>query len=91
MAIQREFYRSARGPTVADEDWWCLVFDPETNRLFVRYEWQATGHSGVDEFEIGEFLEQEGAARDALVDDLFRSGSCRCLKEPSRVRSAPPM
>ena len=34
--IQREFYRSARGPVPADEDWWCLVFAPETHRLFVR-------------------------------------------------------
>jgi hypothetical protein len=70
--IQREFYRSTRGPVPADEDWWCLVFAPETHRLFVRHEWQTTGHSGVDEFEIGEFLEQESAARDALIDNLFQ-------------------
>jgi hypothetical protein len=70
--IQREFYRSARGPTPADEDCWCLVFAPETNRLFVRHVWQVTGHSGVDEFEIAEFLEQQSGARDALIDDLFR-------------------
>jgi hypothetical protein len=38
----------------------------------VRHEWQTTGHSGVDEFEIGEFLEQESAARDALIDNLFQ-------------------
>jgi hypothetical protein len=71
-AIQREFYRSARGPTPADNDWWCLVFAPETNRLFVRHEWQGARHNGVDEFEIAEFLEQDNAARNALMDDLFR-------------------
>ncbi len=70
--IQREFYRSTRGPSPGDEDWWCLVFAPETHRLFVRNGWQTTRHSGVDEFEIVEFLEQESAARDALIDSLFR-------------------
>jgi hypothetical protein len=53
--IQREFYRSTRGPAPDDEDWWCLVFAPETHRLFVRHGWQTTRHSGVDEFEIVEF------------------------------------
>jgi hypothetical protein len=70
--IQREFYRSARGPSPADEDWWVLAFDGRTGRLFVRHEWQATGHGGMDEFEIAEFLEQKGAAQTALVDSLFQ-------------------
>jgi hypothetical protein len=69
--IQREFYRSTRGPAPTDGDWWCLVLAPETHRLFVRHEWQTARHSGVDEFEIAEFLEQESPARDALMDDLF--------------------
>jgi hypothetical protein len=71
-AIQQEFYRSARGPAPTDEDLWLLVFDRETKRLFVRHEWQAARHNGVDEFEISEFLEWEGAAQAALVDHLFR-------------------
>jgi hypothetical protein len=70
--IQREFYRSARGPSPSDEDWWSLIFDRALGRLFVRHEWQATGHSGVDEFEIAEFLEQECAAQTALIDSLFQ-------------------
>lgn len=70
--IQREFWRSARGPGPADEDVWRLVYVIESKRLFVRHEWQATGHSGVDELDIAEFLEQEGAAQAALIDDLFR-------------------
>jgi hypothetical protein len=66
--IQREFYRSARGPSPRDEDWWTLIFDRANGRLFVRHEWQAAGHSGVDEFEIPEFLNQEGAAQTALIE-----------------------
>ena len=70
--IQREFYRSARGPSPRDEDWWTLIFDRIDGRLFVRHEWQAAGHSGVDEFEVVEFLKHEGAAQTALIDSLFQ-------------------
>jgi hypothetical protein len=69
--IQREFYRSARGPAPTDEDIWSLVFDAASARLAVRHEWMATGHSGVDEYEIAEFLAQEGAGRTALLGILF--------------------
>jgi hypothetical protein len=69
--IQREFYRSSRGPAPTDEDTWRLVFDPSAMRLFIRYEWEAAGHGGVDEFEIAEFLTQEGAAQAALIGRLF--------------------
>jgi hypothetical protein len=70
--IQHEFYRSSRGPSPADEDWWCLVFDPETRHLLVRHEWQASGHGGFDDLEVTEFLEQTGGAQAALIDSLFR-------------------
>jgi hypothetical protein len=69
--IQREFYRSARGPTPHDEDAWHLMFDTGTKRLVVRHEWHATGHSGFNEFDVAEFLQQAGAAQTALVDTLF--------------------
>jgi hypothetical protein len=69
--IQQKFYRSWRGPAPADEDSWWLVFDAEVRRLLVRHEWQASGHSGFDEFEIAEFLEQSGDAQTALIDSLF--------------------
>ena len=49
--IEREFYRSARGPAPTDEDAWRLVFDQRAMRLLVRHEWKAAGHNGVDEFE----------------------------------------
>jgi hypothetical protein len=70
--IQREFYRSARGPSPRDEDWWILVFDRTNGRLFVRHEWQSVGHGGLDEFEVAEFLQHEGAAQSALLEALFQ-------------------
>jgi hypothetical protein len=72
-ALQHEFYRSFRGPGPADEDWWSLVFDPETRRLLVRHEWQAIGHDGFDDFDVTEFLQQSGGAQTALIDSLFRA------------------
>ena len=69
--VQREFYRSARGPTPKDEDVWSLIFDSDTRRLVVRHEWETSSHSGVDEFDLDEFLVQEGAAQTALIDELF--------------------
>jgi hypothetical protein len=70
-AIDRKFYQSWRGPAPADQDLWCLVFDAETRRLFVRHEWQTSRHDGVDELEVAEFLKQTGAAQTALIDSLF--------------------
>jgi len=72
MTIQLEFHRSARGPAPTDVDCWHLVFDENAKRLFVRHEWETARHSGTDEFEIAEFLAQEGAAQAALIDHLFR-------------------
>jgi hypothetical protein len=69
--IEREFYRSARGPSPTDEDTWRLVFDPRAMRLLVRHEWEAAGHNGVVEFEIAEFLAQDGAAPPELSKILF--------------------
>ena len=69
--MEREFYRSARGPAPRDEDTWSLVFDTSKARLLVRHEWESTGHSGVAEFKIDEFLSQEGAAQATLIDILF--------------------
>ena len=70
MAIlEREFYRSFRGPRIGDEDQWHLVFDPP--RLQVRHSWQSVGHNGLDEFNLDEFLSQPSEARDALITLLF--------------------
>jgi hypothetical protein len=70
-AINRQFHQSWRGPAPADQDSWSLVFDQETRRLLVRHEWQASRHSGFDEWELAEFLQQAGAAQTALIDSLF--------------------
>jgi len=51
---------------------WSLIFDSDTRRLVVRHEWETRGHSGFDEFNIDEFLAQEGAEQTALIDELFR-------------------
>jgi hypothetical protein len=75
--VQREFYRSARGPAPTDEDIWSLIFDAASARLAVRHEWMATGHSGVDEYEISEFLTQGGAAQAALIETLFGKVAAR--------------
>jgi hypothetical protein len=71
-ALQHEFYRNSRGPNPADEDWWSLVFDPETRRLLVRHEWQAAGHRGFDDWDVTEFLAHNGGAQAALIDSVFR-------------------
>ena len=49
-----------------------VVFDPATRRLFVRYEWKAARHGGSDEFEIADFLAQDGAPQAALIDCFFQ-------------------
>jgi hypothetical protein len=70
--ISREFYQTWRGPAPTDQDSWCLVFDETDRRLLVRHEWQTSGHSGFDDFEIAEFLKESGDAQTALIDSLFR-------------------
>lgn len=70
-SLEREFYRSARGPAPSDEDIWHLVFDADAASLIVRHEWRATGHAGVEEFTVAEFLAQRGAAAEALIALLF--------------------
>ena len=59
MTVQLEFHRSARGSTPTDVDCCHLVFDGKAKRLFVRHKWETIRHSGVEEFEIAEFLAPE--------------------------------
>jgi hypothetical protein len=70
-AMNRKFYQSWRGPGPADQDYWSLVFDPDTRRLRVRHEWQTSRHNGFEELELEEFLQQTGSAQTALIDSLF--------------------
>ena len=89
--IEREFYRSARGPAPTDEDAWRLVFDQRSMRLLVRHEWEAAGHNGVDEFEIAEFLAQDGAASVELIKILFGrvSAAAQGTAGPLQLKSLP--
>lgn len=70
-AMNRRFYQSWRGPGPADQDFWSLVFDPDTRRLRVRHEWQTSRHDGFEELELEEFLQLTGNAQTALIDSLF--------------------
>jgi hypothetical protein len=65
-SIEREFYRSARGPAPGDEDTWRLVLDREAGNLAVRHEWKTARDSGVADIGVAEFLAQQGAAPAAL-------------------------
>ncbi|MHB2205261.1 hypothetical protein [Methylobacterium sp. CM6257] len=63
----RELQRSAKGPVANDEDWWRLVFNTDTKRLYIEHEWQhtsvrETGRSahGKEQIEIPEYLMQAG-------------------------------
>jgi|HubBroStandDraft_6_1064221.scaffolds.fasta_scaffold501122_1 hypothetical protein len=69
--IEREFYRSWRGPSVSDIDTWQLVFDRFSRNLVVRHQWEADRHTGVDDFGIAEFLVDQGPAQSALLTLLF--------------------
>ena len=69
--LEREFFRSARGPAPGDVDIWSLVFDKTRAQLLFRHEWQSERHFGVDDFTVAEFLLQPGDAQDALLAALF--------------------
>ena len=66
--IEREFYRSWRGPNVSDIDTWQLVFDRFSRNLVVAIN---GSHTGVDDFGIAEFLVDQGPAQSALLTLLF--------------------
>lgn len=75
--LEREFFRSARGPAPSDVDIWLLILDERGANLIVRHEWRTERHSGIDDFSVPEFLLLKGAARDALVGVLFGPAESR--------------
>ena len=77
--IEREFYRSWRGPGVSDIDAWRLVFDRCSGNLVVRHRWETDHHSGVDDFGIAEFLVEQAAAQSALLTLLFDEAGHACI------------
>jgi hypothetical protein len=80
----RELQRSAKRPFAVGEDWWRLVFDTDTKRLYVEHEWQHTdvreaGRSdhGKEHIELPEYLTQAGQTAGhrelwRLIQTLFR-------------------
>jgi hypothetical protein len=84
MAIlKREIDRRATGPVMNDEDWWRLVFDTETKRLYVEHEWAhmdvrqgGPANNGSEEIEITAFLKEDNQRRahqelSRLISTLF--------------------
>lgn len=79
--LKRELHRTARGPVMNDEDWWRLVFDTDTKRLYVEHEWAhmdvrkgGQAENGVAEIEIASFLSEasQGRAQQELLRLLTR-------------------
>ena len=63
----RELQRSAKGPVANNEDWWRLVFDTDTKRLYIAHEWQHTAvrgagcsDSGKEQIEITSISRRRG-------------------------------
>ncbi|WP_336491617.1 hypothetical protein [Methylobacterium nigriterrae] len=80
----RELQRTAKGAVTNDEDWWRLVFDTDTKRLYVEHEWQHTEgpeagrpSQGKEQIEIADYLTQAGQTAGhrelwQLIQTLFR-------------------
>jgi hypothetical protein len=83
MTVELEFHRNARGPTPTDVDCWHLIFDGKAKRLFVGHEWETIRHSGVEEFDIAEFLAQEGEAYGAGGTKNQLSHHALCVSQSS--------
>jgi hypothetical protein len=66
--LKRELHKLTRGSWANDEDWWYLVFDAETYRLYVEHKWSyvdvynlnAVPDSGTAEMDIADFLGRRG-------------------------------
>ena len=50
--LKRELHRSIKGPVANDEDWWHLVFDTDTKRLYVEHRWAHVDVSGAGEATV---------------------------------------
>ena len=81
---KRELHRSAKGPVINGGDWWRLVFDTDTKRLYVEHEWHHTdmrggggaSSRGRSQMDVASFLgqpEQGPAHRELqrLLSSLF--------------------
>jgi len=86
--LRREFSNSIKGQWANDEEWWTLVFDTDTNRLFVVREWDVVdaddiskSDKGWSEIALADFLANAPhPARDQLVEiikGLFQTNVAR--------------
>jgi hypothetical protein len=84
--LKRELSKRRAGPVLNDEDWWRLVFDTETKRLYVEHEWEyvdvrrgGKADSGRLEIDLAAFLNEsrQGPAQRellGLISSLFGGG-----------------
>ena len=65
--LKRELYRQVKGPEVTELDFWNLVFDTDTKRLYVEHEWthldsrvRGAAEYRTDVMDIAAYLTQGG-------------------------------
>jgi hypothetical protein len=87
--IEREFYRSPRGPAPTDEDTWRWSSTHGRCVFWFGTNGRRPDITASDEFGIAEFLAQDGAAAAALIKILFGRVPVECLRD-SKARTAPP-
>jgi hypothetical protein len=65
--LKRELHRQVKGPEITELDFWNLVFDTDTKRLYVEHEWtyldsriRGTADYRTDVMDIAAYLTQGG-------------------------------
>ncbi|MFG3593654.1 hypothetical protein [Bradyrhizobium sp. RDI18] len=65
--LKRELHRQVKGPEITELDFWNLVFDTDTKRLYVEHEWsyldsriRGVADYRTDVMDIAEYLTQGG-------------------------------
>jgi hypothetical protein len=65
--LKRELHREVKGPEITELDFWSLVFDTDTKRLYVEHEWthldpriRGSADYRTDIMDIAEYLTQGG-------------------------------
>lgn len=78
--LRRQLHKKAKGPVLNDEDWWDLVFDTASRRLYVEHRWEYVDvrgggavDEGTDKTEIGDFLKAGGGPEYLEVHRLLES------------------
>ena len=80
--LRRQLHKTAKGPVMNDEDWWDLVFDTDTKRIYVQHKWEhvdvrgggASDHGSVD-IELSAFIRdglgEERRQLQQVLESLF--------------------